>query len=70
MKAKILFIINPKSGIGKKDSLPELIDKCIDKNLFDYQIVYTEYAGHATKLTQQAVKTSLPLLLPLEAMVL
>lgn len=53
MKAKILFIINPKSGIGKKDSLPELIDKCIDKNLFDYQIVYTEYAGHATKLTQQ-----------------
>ena len=56
MKAKILFIINPKSGIGKKDSLPELIDKCIDKNLFDYQIVYTEYAGHATKLTQQAVK--------------
>ena len=27
MKAKILFIINPKSGIGKKDSLPELIDK-------------------------------------------
>ena len=56
MKAKILFIINPKSGIGKKDSLPELIDKCIDKNLFNYQIVYTEYAGHATKLTQQAVK--------------
>ena len=56
MKLKVLFIINPKSGVSKKESLPEIIDNCIDKKLFNYQIVNTEYAGHATKLAQQAVK--------------
>mgnify|MGYP001020936905 CR=1 FL=1 len=56
MKAKILFIVNPKSGVGRKDSIPELIDKYIDKDLFDYQIANTEYAGHATELAQQAAQ--------------
>ena len=31
MKLKVLFIINPKSGVSKKESLPEIIDNCIDK---------------------------------------
>lgn len=56
MKTKILFIMNPKSGVGRKDSIPELIDKYIDKDLFDYQIANTEYAGHATELAQQATQ--------------
>ena len=56
MKAKILFIVNPKSGVGRKDSIPELIDKYIDKDLFDYQIANTEYAGHATELAQAGGK--------------
>ncbi|MBF1383480.1 diacylglycerol kinase family protein [Prevotella aurantiaca] len=56
MKTKILFIMNPKSGVGSKESIPELIDKNIDKELFDYQIANTEYAGHATELAKQAVE--------------
>ena len=56
MKTKILFIMNPKSGVGSKESIPELIDKYIDKELFDYQIANTEYAGHATELAKQAVE--------------
>ena len=56
MKTKILFIMNPKSGVGSKESIPELIEKNIDKELFDYQIVNTEYAGHATELAKQAVE--------------
>ncbi|WP_315321052.1 YegS/Rv2252/BmrU family lipid kinase [Prevotella aurantiaca] len=56
MKTKNLFIMNPKSGVGSKESIPELIDKYIDKELFDYQIANTEYAGHATELAKQAVE--------------
>ena len=56
MKTKILFIMNPKSGVGSKESIPELIEKNIDKELFDYQIANTEYAGHATELAKQAVE--------------
>lgn len=48
--------MNPKSGVGSKESIPELIDKYIDKELFDYQIANTEYAGHATELAKQAVE--------------
>jgi lipid kinase, YegS/Rv2252/BmrU family len=48
--------MNPKSGVGSKESIPELIDKNIDKELFDYQIANTEYAGHATELAKQAVE--------------
>lgn len=55
MKKKVLFIMNPISGTNKKDSIPEEIDKYIDKKLFDYQIAVTEYAGHAIALTQKAV---------------
>lgn len=56
MKTKILFIMNPKSGVGSKESIPELIEKNIDKELFDYQIANTEYVGHATELAKQAVE--------------
>ena len=54
MKTKILFIINPISGVGKKGDLPALIEKNIDKNLFDYQITMTEYRKHAKQLAYQS----------------
>ena len=38
MKTKILFIINPISGIGKKGKLPALFEKYIDKDRFDFEI--------------------------------
>lgn len=56
MKKKIVFIINPNSGAVKKDGIPELIEKYIDKEQFDCQIQYTEYAGHATELAREAVE--------------
>lgn len=56
MKKKILFIINPISGVQKKAKLPELIDQFLDKSKFDYSINYTERAGHAKFISQDAVK--------------
>ncbi len=34
-KDKILFIINPVSGIGKQKKVEESIEKVLDLNLFD-----------------------------------
>ena len=52
----ITFIINPISGTHSKDTLPKLIEECLDKEQFSYRIFYTEHAGHAAELTKQCVK--------------
>lgn len=54
-KIKILFIVNPISGVQKKNHLPDLILKYIDDNQFDTTIEETQYAGHATQLAQKAI---------------
>lgn len=53
-KKKILFIINPKSGIGKYKLLEKYIDQKLDRNAFEYKISYTKYAGHGTELAIKA----------------
>jgi diacylglycerol kinase (ATP) len=54
MKQKIRFIINPISGIGKKGSLPEMIEKHLDHSKFDYDITITEYRKHAKSIAKQS----------------
>lgn len=56
MKKKIIFIINPISGHHNKSNFPHLVEKYIDKNQYEYNIVFTEYAGHATELTMKAIE--------------
>ena len=51
-KKNIVFIINPISGTNSKDSIPDLIAERLDQDLFDYEIVFTEYAGHASALAK------------------
>jgi len=55
---KILFIINPISGIGKQKNIADKIDLSLDKSKFEHKIVFTEYARHATELAANAVKDS------------
>jgi diacylglycerol kinase (ATP) len=50
---KILFIINPISGIGKKETIPGLIHGILDE-LFDAEIIYTKGPKHATELSKEA----------------
>jgi len=52
-KKSCLFIINPISGLGKQKIMPELIDKFLDKQKYTFEISFTEYAGHAPKITAQ-----------------
>jgi YegS/Rv2252/BmrU family lipid kinase len=55
-KQKIVFIINPISGIVRKKNINNQIALYINKEKYDYLIMNTEYAGHAVELTVQSVK--------------
>ena len=55
-KQQITFIVNPISGTQRKDHLPELIDELLDHDRFDYEVLFTEYRGHAAELTRQCVE--------------
>ena len=46
--------MNPISGTSNKAAIPDLIDTTLDKDLFDYEILLTERAGHACELASNA----------------
>ena len=48
----ITFIINPISGTQSKHEIPDLIDRILDKERFEYEVCITEYAGHAAELAK------------------
>lgn len=54
--SRIAFIVNPVSGNKKiqdaKRALPEMIAACMDEQLWQPEIVYTQRAGHATELAR------------------
>lgn len=52
-KRKVLFIINPVSGVGKKDKLPSLFNNKLSR-LFNVDIAYTQAPLHAIELSRQA----------------
>lgn len=52
----IAFIINPISGTLNKRKLPKQIEKELDHTHWLENIVFTEYAGHATELAKQYAK--------------
>lgn len=53
MMTKILFIINPISGVGRKDILPDLIEKHLDHSIYTPTIVHTEYRKHAKEIAKE-----------------
>ena len=55
----ILFIINPISGGKNKAKIREYIHKTFDINLFNVSIANTEYAGHASEMTKNAVENGM-----------
>jgi YegS/Rv2252/BmrU family lipid kinase len=53
-KKKILFIINPISGIGRQHVVEKILPVKLDQSLFDYEIAYTKYSHHAIQLAKEA----------------
>lgn len=54
MKKKILYIVNPISGTQRKQNITKLAQENTDREIYDVEIRETQYAGHATKIAQEA----------------
>ena len=52
-KKKITFILNPISGTHSKEEIPAMIEQILDKELFDTEICFTQYRGHAAEIAKQ-----------------
>ena len=55
-KKRIIFVVNPISGTQSKKAILKWIDERMDRSIYDYSIVRTEYAGHATQIAASAVE--------------
>jgi diacylglycerol kinase family enzyme len=53
-KKRIIFIVNPISGIHDKENIPRLVSNHLDRQRFDYEVIFTEYAGHAADIARQS----------------
>ena len=54
-KESILFLVNPKSGVGGKKRILQMVERYIDHGRYDADVRFTEYAGHAYELAKDAV---------------
>lgn len=55
-KHNITFIINPKSGTQNKDLMTKWIEERLNKEIYEQEIVYTQYAGHAVEIAAQKAR--------------
>ncbi len=54
-KKRILFIVNPFSGLGKQRTFKSLATKELSRSQWSWDIALTKHAGHATTLSAEAV---------------
>ena len=59
MKKSIWFVINPISGVRRKDDLTELIHEHLDHTQFDYLIKSTSHKGHAIDIAKNAISNNI-----------
>lgn len=52
---KILFIINPFSGIGKQKTIEKTVKEKIDNTKFEYFFEYTAHSGHASTIAKESI---------------
>lgn len=52
-KKKIVFVINPISGTQGKEQILAWVNEKLDREKYDMEMVYTEYAGHAVQIAEQ-----------------
>lgn len=53
---KVKAIINPVSGVGSKRKIPRLLEEVCKEKGFMFSVAFTEYAGHASELTREALE--------------
>lgn len=57
-KKRIVFIVNPISHEIKGLDVKKIIETNLDSNQFEYEIVYTQYAQHASELAEGALDSA------------
>lgn len=55
MMRSIVVIVNPIAGVRPKDVIPGIVREVLPSDMFDVEIRYTEYAGHASEIAKEAV---------------
>lgn len=55
-KKRIVFVVNPISGTQGKRAILKWIDERINREIFDYTVMKTQYAGHAVEIAATAAK--------------
>lgn len=55
-KKHITFVVNPISGTQEKEQIVDLINEQLDIEKYTFQIVYTQYAGHAEQIAAQCAQ--------------
>ena len=55
MKQRLLIIYNPRAGVRKANSFEEIVHQNIDKEIFEYEVIPTQYPKHASELSQKAL---------------
>ena len=55
-KKHITFVVNPISGTQEKEQIIALINEYLDIDKYTFQIIYTQYAGHAEEIASQCAE--------------
>jgi len=55
-KQKIIFIINPRAGVGYYKKINRLLEKHLDKSRYSCELVLTQYRGHGHLIATEAVQ--------------
>jgi diacylglycerol kinase family enzyme len=55
-KKKIIFVINPASGVRSKNRVEAMIDMYLDKDQYTHEIHFTERPGHAVEISRKAAR--------------
>lgn len=53
MKKKMLLIVNPISGVGRQRKIENLLNENLNRDIYDYEVRYTEHIHHGTELARQ-----------------
>ena len=59
LKKQILFIVNPISGTQDKQAILSLINREINRDIFEPTICKTQYAGHAFEIATEASRKNI-----------
>ena len=56
MKKKMLVVVNPFSGVGRQKRIETLLRANLNRDLYDYDVRYTEFIHHGTQIAREAAE--------------